>query len=79
MDLGFYQCVARALSVYLSTQEQMKKSLQSNMENLTKFINALDSRLDKQKFLEANNSAFIMPKKFEFQPPILKGEEVSIA
>ena len=76
MDLGFYQCISRALNMYLSTQDQMKKSLQSNVETLAKFINAMDSRLDKQKFLEANNSSFIMPKKFEFQPPVLKGEEV---
>ncbi|CAG7729345.1 unnamed protein product [Allacma fusca] len=75
MDLGFYQCIARAINMYLSSQDHMKKSLQSNMDSLNKCISSLDSRLDKQKFLEANNSAFIMPKKFEFQAPIVKGEE----
>ena len=73
MDLGFYQCIARAINTYISTQEQLKKTLQTNMEQLTRCMNNCDSRLDKQKFLEANN-AFIMPKKFEFQQVPVRGQ-----
>jgi len=62
--------------MYISSQEHMKTSIGSNMGVLSKCVLGLDSRLDKQKFLEANNSVFIMPKKVEFQS--LKGDEVQL-
>ena len=44
------------------------------MEYLNKCISDLDSRPDKQKFMELNNVYFMLPKKFEYQP--FKGDEV---
>ncbi|ODM95340.1 SLIT-ROBO Rho GTPase-activating protein 1 [Orchesella cincta] len=69
MDLGFYECVTRSLNMYVSSQDQIRKSLQQNMENMSKCISSLDARLDKQKFLESHNSVFALPKKFEFVGP----------
>jgi hypothetical protein len=34
----------------------------------------LDAQLDKQRFIELHNAAFMLPKKFEFQP--YRGDEV---
>ena len=33
-----------------------------------KVLGGLDSRLDKKNFLERNDQAFMIPKKFEYQP-----------
>lgn len=41
---------------------------------MNKCISDLDSRVDKQKFLEYNNQPFMIPKKFALHPQ--KGDEV---
>ena len=46
----------------------MRKSEQTDIEMMEKIIGGLDSRLDKKKFLERNESAFMIPKKFEYHP-----------
>lgn len=73
MDFGFHSSIARALLTHVSGQECVRRSLQSGIDELNKTINNLDSRLDKQRFLEQNNAAFMLPKKFEFQGH--KGDE----
>ena len=35
---------------------------------MNKVIGSLDSRRDKKHFLERNDQAFMIPKKFEYQP-----------
>ncbi|CAK9813383.1 SLIT-ROBO Rho GTPase-activating protein 1, partial [Anthophora plagiata] len=67
MDFGFHNCIARALLMHCSAEEGRQRSLQSGAEQLAAFVGALDSRADKQRFLESHHSAFMIPKKFEFQ------------
>ncbi|XP_065165014.1 SLIT-ROBO Rho GTPase-activating protein 1-like isoform X3 [Atheta coriaria] len=67
MDFGFHNCISRALLMHVSAEEGRQRSVQSGMDTLSTCINTLDSRLDKQKFLEFNHTAFMIPKKFEFQ------------
>lgn len=67
MDFGFHNCIARALLMHVSAEEGRQKSVQNGLDTLLTCINSLDSRLDKQRFLECNHSAFMIPKKFEFQ------------
>ncbi|KZC04072.1 SLIT-ROBO Rho GTPase-activating protein 1, partial [Dufourea novaeangliae] len=67
MDFGFHNCIARALLMHCSAEEGRQRSLQSGAEQLTSCVGALDSRADKQRFLESHHSAFMIPKKFEFQ------------
>lgn len=74
MDFGFHSSIARALLTHVSGQECLRRSLQGGIDDINKTINNLDSRLDKQRFLEFNNAAFMLPKKFEFQGH--KGDEV---
>ncbi|XP_071548706.1 SLIT-ROBO Rho GTPase-activating protein 1-like isoform X4 [Panulirus ornatus] len=73
MDFGFHSSIARALLTHVSGQECVRRSLQNGIDDVNKSINNLDSRLDKQRFLEYNNAAFMLPKKFEFQGH--KGDE----
>ena len=74
MDLGFHQAVANAIGIHLAAEECIKQSKQLSIDGMSACIGGFDSRLDKQKFLEANNQAFMIPKKFEFLGP--KGDDV---
>lgn len=67
MDLGFHECISRALLMHISAEEGRQTSLQAGLDALHSNITSLDSRLDKQRFLEYNHTAFMIPKKFEFQ------------
>jgi SLIT-ROBO Rho GTPase activating protein len=67
MDFGFHNCVSRALLMHVSAEEGRQRSAQCGIDAMNNSINSLDSRLDKQRFLEFNHSAFMIPKKFEFQ------------
>ncbi|KAK9889363.1 hypothetical protein WA026_004638 [Henosepilachna vigintioctopunctata] len=67
MDFGFHNCISRALMMHVTAEEGRQKCVQQGLEQLTNCINSLDSRLDKQKFLEYNHTAFMIPKKLEFQ------------
>ncbi|XP_076333545.1 SLIT-ROBO Rho GTPase-activating protein 3-like isoform X2 [Tachypleus tridentatus] len=74
MDFGLYSLVAQAFKMYISAEECLQNSRQNNIDSMVKCISKLDARLDKQRFLEYNNSAFMLPKKFEFQTN--KGDKV---
>lgn len=76
MDFGFHNCVSRALLMHVTAEEGRQKSVQNGLDTLSACINSLDSRLDKQRFLECNHTAFMIPKKLEFQGQ--KTDEVSI-
>ncbi|KAL1492782.1 hypothetical protein ABEB36_010977 [Hypothenemus hampei] len=67
MDFGFHNCISRALLMHVTAEEGRQKSVQHGLDTLSACINSLDSRLDKQRFLEYNHSAFMIPKKLEFQ------------
>lgn len=67
MDFGFHNCVSRALLMHVTAEEGRQRSVQNGLDTLSACINSLDSRLDKQRFLECNHQAFMIPKKLEFQ------------
>ena len=75
MDVGFHTGVARALLMTIAAQECITAGQKAGVDGLHKTISGLDSRLDKQKFIEANNNPFMLPKKFEFAPH--RGDQVS--
>lgn len=77
MDFGFHNCISRALLMHVTAEEGRQKSVQNGLDTLSACINSLDSRLDKQRFLEYNHSAFMIPKKLEFQGH--KTDEVPLA
>lgn len=61
--------------MHISAEEGLERSVQAGLDNLHNCIGSLDSRLDKQRFLESNHTAFMIPKKFEFQG--LRGDDVN--
>ena len=68
MDFGFHQSLNRAVMMHSNGLDQIRRSLQQEIDALSKSLGGLDSRLDKQKFFEYNNTAFMIPKKFEYSP-----------
>lgn len=68
MDFGFHQSLTRAVMMHVSGMDQVRRSLQQDIDNLNRNLAGLDSRLDKQRFIEANNTTFMIPKKFEYSP-----------
>uniref|UniRef100_A0A8D8VAM9 SLIT-ROBO Rho GTPase-activating protein 1 n=1 Tax=Cacopsylla melanoneura TaxID=428564 RepID=A0A8D8VAM9_9HEMI len=67
MDFGFHHCVSRALLMHISAEQGRQKSESNGLDTFQNLVQGMDSRLDKQKFMEYNHSAFMIPKKFEFQ------------
>ncbi|RUS79935.1 hypothetical protein EGW08_012279, partial [Elysia chlorotica] len=67
MDFGYHNSVGRSMMMYLGIHEHQKQVHAKFVEYLNKCISDLDSRPDKQKFMELNNVYFMLPKKFEFQ------------
>ncbi|XP_055693315.1 SLIT-ROBO Rho GTPase-activating protein 1-like isoform X2 [Lutzomyia longipalpis] len=67
MDLGFHSVVSRALLMHVTADQGRCRSMLNNAENLSHIVHSMDSRADKQKFLEQHHSAFMIPKRLEFQ------------
>lgn len=67
MDLGFHSVVSRALLLHVSADQGRCRAVLSNAETLSHIVHSMDSRADKQKFLEQHHSAFMIPKRLEFQ------------
>jgi SLIT-ROBO Rho GTPase activating protein len=76
MDFGFHQSLTRAILAHVSSMDQRRRSLQYSIDQTNKALAMLDSRLDKQKFIEANNTTFMIPKKFEYAP--VRRDEVNM-
>ena len=60
--------------MYQSCHKNICKTHQNAIEVVNKCVGDLDAQADKQRFLELYNAAFMLPKKFDFQP--CKGDEV---
>ncbi|XP_065077978.1 SLIT-ROBO Rho GTPase-activating protein 1-like isoform X2 [Ochlerotatus camptorhynchus] len=67
MDLGFHSVVSRALLMHVSADQGRCRAVLHNTDTLSHIINSMDSRADKQKFLEQHSAAFMIPKRLEFQ------------
>ncbi|XP_052871923.1 SLIT-ROBO Rho GTPase-activating protein 1-like [Anopheles cruzii] len=67
MDLGFHSVVSRALLIHVSADQGRCRAVLHNAETLSHIVNSMDSRADKQKFLEQHSAAFMIPKRLEFQ------------
>lgn len=67
MDLGFHSMVSRALMLHVTGDQGMNRAKLHNADTLSHMIHSLDSRADKQKFLEQHHGAFMIPKRLEFQ------------
>lgn len=67
MDFGFHHCVTKALKMQTSAEDGRIHSMQAGLDATNLIVSAMDTGVDKQRFLEFNHTAFMIPKKFEFQ------------
>lgn len=75
MDFGFHTSIAKCIYMYISGQENIKRSRQITVDSLSRSIGDLDSNADKQNYLDYFSNTFNLQKKFQFEPH--KGDEVS--
>lgn len=75
MDYGFHASIAKCIYMYLSSQENIKRSRQLTVDNMSRSIGDLDSNADKKNYLEYFSNVFNIQRKFQFEPH--KGDEVS--
>jgi SLIT-ROBO Rho GTPase activating protein len=61
--------------MYLSAQENLKRSRQLSIDNLSRSVGDLDSNADKLNYLDYYSFVFNIQKRFQFEPH--KGDEVS--
>ncbi|XP_031636973.1 SLIT-ROBO Rho GTPase-activating protein 1-like isoform X2 [Contarinia nasturtii] len=76
MDLGFHSMMQRALLVHVTGDQGRGRAIMHNADQMSHTIHAMDSRADKQKFLEQYHSAFMIPKRLEFQGQL--SEELAV-
>lgn len=67
MDLGFSSMISRCLIMHVTADQGRARAILNQADGLAHAIHLLDSQQDKQKFLEHYHSAFMIPKRFEFQ------------
>lgn len=67
MDLGFHSMVSRALLMHVTADQGRCRAVLHNADTLSHTVHSMDSRADKQKFLEQHHGAFMIPKRLEFQ------------
>lgn len=67
MDLGFHSVVSRALLMHVTADQGRCRAVLEKSDNLSHIVHSMDSRADKQKFLEQHHGAFMIPKRLEFQ------------
>lgn len=67
MDLGFHSMISRALMMHVTGEQGRGRAILHNADTLSHAIHSMDSRADKQKFLEQHHGAFMIPKRLEFQ------------
>lgn len=53
--------------MHVSADQGRCRAVLHNTDTLSHIINSMDSRADKQKFLESHSAAFMIPKRLEFQ------------
>ncbi|XP_053377967.1 SLIT-ROBO Rho GTPase-activating protein 1-like isoform X3 [Mercenaria mercenaria] len=74
MDFGYHNSIRGTVMIYQTAHCNLRNSHTAAIDSLNDVISHMDPLTDKQRFLELNNQAFMLPKKFEFQS--CRGDEV---
>lgn len=60
--------------MHVTADQGRCRAVLHNADNLSHIVHSMDSRADKQKFLEQHHGAFMIPKRLEFQGQV--GDDV---
>uniref|UniRef100_A0A1I7VIS1 F-BAR domain-containing protein n=1 Tax=Loa loa TaxID=7209 RepID=A0A1I7VIS1_LOALO len=75
MDLGMDQWLQGFISCTITARKDICQKEMDALAELCGFKESLDSKADKQRFIEANHATFMLPKRFEFRGQL--GDTVS--
>ncbi|KAM3726427.1 SLIT-ROBO Rho GTPase-activating protein [Dirofilaria immitis] len=75
MDLGMDQWLQGFINCTVSARKDICQKEMDALAELCGFKESLDSKADKQRFIEANHATFMLPKRFEFRGQL--GDTVS--
>ncbi|KAL3982045.1 RhoGAP domain family protein [Acanthocheilonema viteae] len=75
MDLGMDQWLQGFINCTVTARKDMCQKEMDALAELCGFKESLDSKADKQRFIEANHATFMLPKRFEFRGQL--GDTVS--
>ncbi|GBP86752.1 SLIT-ROBO Rho GTPase-activating protein 1 [Eumeta japonica] len=79
MDVGFHGCVSRAMRSHAAADQGRAAALHTSADVLLACVEALDPRVDKQRFLDAHQSAFMLPRRVSYQGIPPDQEDVELA
>ncbi|OQV24407.1 SLIT-ROBO Rho GTPase-activating protein 3 [Hypsibius exemplaris] len=74
MDFGLHRAVSSAMKLHQNAFEQVELRSRRYEQEVKQCIDNFDSRADKQKFIEAHHTVFMLPRKFDFRSQI--GEDL---
>lgn len=67
MDVGSEQWLKILVSTVADARKSVMDYEMKNLELNRDWVREMDNRTDKRRFLEANHSTFMLPRKFEFR------------
>uniref|UniRef100_A0A1I7YFH6 Rho-GAP domain-containing protein n=1 Tax=Steinernema glaseri TaxID=37863 RepID=A0A1I7YFH6_9BILA len=70
MDLGLGHWMGQLVEGITSCRKYLCQKEMGSLASLSAFRESLDAKADKQKFIEANHSTFVLPRRFEFKGEI---------
>uniref|UniRef100_A0A8B9LMX7 SLIT-ROBO Rho GTPase-activating protein 3 n=1 Tax=Astyanax mexicanus TaxID=7994 RepID=A0A8B9LMX7_ASTMX len=73
-DLGYHLSVSRVMRGYLSNRNRAQQNLKNGLQQLDASVNGLDQSQDRDALLQAHNTAFCLP--FRFQHQAHEGDQV---
>ncbi|KRY12040.1 SLIT-ROBO Rho GTPase-activating protein 1 [Trichinella patagoniensis] len=68
MDIGLQSSLKQIINILIDARQVIVGSELRSVDAYRQWCQKLDSRADKQRFLENNYSVFVLPRRFEFRP-----------
>ncbi|XP_037947591.1 SLIT-ROBO Rho GTPase-activating protein 1-like isoform X2 [Teleopsis dalmanni] len=77
MDFGFGSMISRTIFTHISADQKRSNLIQSQAECMSHLAQSVDTRADKQKFLEQHHTAFMVPKRLDLQNKLNNSTTIS--
>ncbi|XP_057175041.1 SLIT-ROBO Rho GTPase-activating protein 3 isoform X2 [Triplophysa rosa] len=67
-DLGYHLSVSRVVRGYVSNKNRLVQNTKNGLQQLDTAVTALNQGQDRDALLQAHNTAFCLPFRFQYQP-----------
>ncbi|XP_051961561.1 SLIT-ROBO Rho GTPase-activating protein 3-like isoform X3 [Xyrauchen texanus] len=67
-DLGYHLSVSRVIRGYVSNQNRIIQNMKNGLQQLDTAVTELNQGQDRDALLQAHNTAFCLPFRFQYQP-----------